>query len=144
MEELIPVGATDFLKATADQTLPYVKYSLDRFMPETLLTVGFILAIILDLFLRKTSHKKLTGYFALLVLVIVCFFAWQQWVPHPVGMTPETAQQTWKDWKAGTVIFPYSQSFFAPGADGAGGFNAMYGMSVVDNFAVFFKLLIAI
>ncbi len=138
MEELIQPGSIEHLKATAEQTLPYVQYSLEKFWPESLLTAGFILAIILDLFLRKTSHKKLTGYFALLVLAVVTYFSWQQWVPYDAA----------KPWEGGRIIFPYSQSFgsgpFAPIADGVGGFITAYGMSVVDNFAVFFKLLIAV
>src|SRR5215216_4940623 len=115
MEELIQVGSMDHLKATAEQTLPYVQYSIERFMPETLLTAGFILAIVLDLCLRKTSRKRLTGYFALLVLVVVGYFSWQQWIPFDAA----------KAWEGGRVIFPYSQSFFAPGPDGTGGFLAL-------------------
>lgn len=130
MEEIIVPGTAESLQATAAQMLPYVKYSLDKFMPETLLTAGFILAIILDLFVRKTSQKKLTGYFALLVLAVVAFFSWKQWMPFEFGN--------------GKIIFPTAQTLLAPGVDGAGGLIVNYGMAVVDNFAIFFKLLIAV
>lgn len=123
------------LEAVSKQMMPYVKYSMENFMPETVLMAGFIAAIVIDLLLGKNGNKRITGYFALLVLAAAFFLSWQQWIPF----------QEKVDWKGGSVIFPYSMSFFAPIADPvAGGMKVVYGMSVVDNFAVFFKLLISL
>jgi NADH-quinone oxidoreductase subunit N len=123
------------LEAVSKQMMPYIKYSMENFMPETVLMAGFIAAIVIDLLLGKNGNKKITGYFALLVLAAAFLLSWQQWIPF----------QEKVDWKGGSVIFPYSMSFFAPLADPvAGGLKVVYGMSVVDNFAVFFKLLISL
>src|SRR5689334_11683019 len=81
MEELIQPGSVEHLQKTANQMMPYLSYSLEKFWPETLLVAGFILTILLDLFLRRTSHKKFTGYFAALVLAVVAYFSYQQWSP---------------------------------------------------------------
>lgn len=123
------------LEAVSKQMMPYITYSMENFMPETVLMAGFIAAIVIDLLLGKNGNKKITGYFALLVLAAAFCLSWQQWIPF----------QDKVDWKGGSVIFPYSMSFFAPLADPvAGGLKVVYGMSVVDNFAVFFKLLISL
>jgi NADH-quinone oxidoreductase subunit N len=123
------------LEAVSKNMMPYIKYSMENFMPETVLLAGFIGAIVIDLLLGKNGNKKITGYFALLVLAVSFFLSWQQWVPYS-----GTAE-----WKGGRVIFPYSISFFAPVPDMvSGGLKVVYGMSVVDNFAVFFKLLISL
>ncbi len=123
------------LGAVSKQMIPYVKYSMENFLPETILMGGFLLAIIIDLFVRKTSQKKITGYFAIVVLAVVFYFSYQQWIPY----------QNNPDWKGGTTIFPYLISFARPALDGAGKVvQSPYGMSVVDNFAVFFKLLISL
>lgn len=123
------------LEAVSKQMMPYIMYSMENFMPETVLMAGFIAAIVVDLLLGKNGNKKITGYFALLVLAAAFLLSWQQWIPF----------QEKVDWKGGSVIFPYSMSFFAPLADPvAGGLKVVYGMSVVDNFAVFFKLLISL
>ena len=78
---------------------------------------GFLLAIIFDLFIRKLSNKKLTGYFAIVVLVAAFIASWMQWIPYQPGSS---------SWKGGSMIFPYSSTFFPT-----------IGMAVVDNFAVF-------
>jgi NADH-quinone oxidoreductase subunit N len=123
------------LDAVTKQVLPYVQYSMRHFLPETVLMAGFILAIIIDLVTKRSSEKKITGYFAIVVLAVAGYLSYQQWIPYVQGQS----------WKSGSVIFPYSQSFFGPQFDPATKeIHAVYGMSVVDNFAVFFKMLIAL
>lgn len=123
------------LEAVSKNMMPYIKYSMENFMPETVLMAGFIAAIIIDLLLGKNGDKKITGYFAFLVLAAAFCLSWQQWIPF----------QEKVEWRGGSVIFPYSISFFAPLVDPvAGGMKVVYGMSVVDNFAVFFKLIISL
>lgn len=101
---------------------PLISDTMSHFLPETILTGGFILAIILDLLIRKSSQKKLTGYFALIVLAGAFVASWYQWVPFVKG-----------NWEGGRMIFPYFQTLVP-----------QFGMAVVDNFAVFFKLLISL
>ena len=103
---------------------PMVKTSMSHFLPESILTGGFLLAIILDLLIRKSSQKKLTGYFALIVLAGAFIASWMQWQPYQQGSA---------SWKGGAMIFPYVQTLVP-----------LVGMAVVDNFAVFFKLLISL
>ena len=112
----------------------YVQYSLLHFLPETLLAIGFLLAILLDVFTRKTG-KHVTAYFAIAVLAVAGYAAALQWNGfdplHPKG------------WKGGIPIFPYTQTLFAPQVTG-GDIQSGYAMAVVDNFAVFFKLLVSL
>lgn len=125
------------LEAVSKQMMPYVKYSMENFMPETVLMAGFIAAIVIDLLLGKNGNKRITGYFALLILATAFCLSWMQWVPQPLKQEVE--------WKGGLVIFPYSQSFFAPEVHPVSGdLLSIFGMSVVDNFAVFFKMLISL
>lgn len=112
---------------------PLVAYSLQYFLPEIILAVGFLLTIVIDLFLKRTQDKRITGYFAVVVLLAAGYVAAYQWIPF----TPD------KQWEGGKFIFPYSQTLFGP-MQSEGGLVAAYGMLIVDNFAVFFKLLIAL
>jgi NADH-quinone oxidoreductase subunit N len=48
-----------------------------------------------------------------------------------------------KDWKGGMQLFPLTQTLFAPEGH-AGAIVGGYGMAVVDNFAVFFQLLVSV
>ena len=51
------------LSDLANALKPLLGKTMANFLPETILTGGFLLAIILDLFIRRSSQKKLTGYF---------------------------------------------------------------------------------
>lgn len=112
----------------------YVNYSLYHFWPETILVVGFLLAIIVDLVERRTSRHHFTCYFSIAVLIAAGIAAAFQWSPfdpqHP------------SSWVGGTPIFPYTQTLFSPEVSGRFIVSG-YGMAVVDNFSVFFKLLIS-
>jgi NADH-quinone oxidoreductase subunit N len=112
------------LAALASHVQPFMTQSLQHFLPETILTGGFLLAIILDLFITKGKDRRITGYFAILVFAAAGYASFLQWIPFdPLG----------HDWKGGTMIFNYFESLTPP-----------LGMMVVDNFAVFFKLLISL
>ncbi|HET9136329.1 MAG TPA: proton-conducting transporter membrane subunit, partial [Candidatus Kapabacteria bacterium] len=116
----------------------FVTFSMSHFVPETLLTAGFLLAIVLDLLIRGTSTKKVVGYFTFLVLAVAFYFSWQQFIA-----APEMKQIM--EWKPGTMIFPYSQTLPGGQVDPASKeIFAPYAMAVVDNFAVIFKLIIAL
>src|SRR5579872_1108804 len=112
------------LSDLANALKPMLSKTMANFLPETILTAGFLAAIIIDLFIRKSSNKKLTGYFAILVLAAAFFASLAQWQPYHAGST---------SWKGGSMIFPYSTTMIP-----------IIGMAVVDNFAVFFKLLISV
>ncbi len=108
----------------ANTLKPLIGETMSRFIPETILTAGFLLAIILDLLIRKPSQKKLTAYFALVVLAAAFVTSWMQWKPYQPGSPT---------WQGGKMIFPYTTTLVPA-----------IGMAVVDNFAVFFKLLISL
>ena len=112
------------LHTIAQHALPFITQSLKNFLPETILTAGFLIAILLDLSLKRSSHKKITGYFTMIVFLAAGIAAFQQWAPVPTVV---------RDWKGGESIFFYTESLVPP-----------FGMAVVDNFAVFFKLLISL
>ncbi|HYM34482.1 MAG TPA: NADH-quinone oxidoreductase subunit N, partial [Steroidobacteraceae bacterium] len=114
-----------------------VSYSMKNFMPETILTVGFLLAIVLDLLIRDRSYKKITGYFALVVLGYVFYASLVQmtWYPDKAGV----------NWIGGNAIFPYSETLPKPvPSEIPGVLAAPYAMVSVDNFAVIFKLIISL
>ena len=111
------------LQQVAKSMAPLVNLTMTKFIPETILTGGFLLCIILDLLIKKSSQKHISGYFALIVLVAAFETSWAQWVPHVDG----------KPWDGGMMIFPYTQTLIQ-----------RFGMAVVDNFSVFFKLLISL
>jgi NADH-quinone oxidoreductase subunit N len=118
--QLLDISLSDLANALK----PLISETMSHFIPETILTGGFLLAIILDLLIRKSSQKKLTGYFALIVLAAAFVTSLNQWIPyHPGSGT----------WQGGKMIFPYTTTLVP-----------ILGMAVVDNFAVFFKLLISV
>jgi len=120
----MPQQTPSDLTALANHVQPFVTQSLQHFLPETILIAGFILAIVLDLFIKKGGDRRVTGYFAILVFAAAGYAAFQQWVPfNPLG----------HEWKGGQMIFFYFVSLTPP-----------LGMMVVDNFSVFFKLLISL
>ena len=125
------------LAAVAKNMQHWLSYSMNRFVPETILIVGFLLAIIMDLFIRRQESKKFTGYFVLFVFVASGVAAAMQWLPaNPASV---------KAWEGGKLIFPYTQTLFSPQEDPRGGGVFMnYAMIVVDNFSVFFKMLISL
>lgn len=113
-------------------------FSMKHFIPETLLTAGFLLAVVLDLLIRGRSMKKVVGYFTFLVLAVAFYFSWEQLITAP-------EMKDIMSWKPGTMIFPYSQTLPSAQVDPATkDIFAPYAMAVVDNFAVIFKLIIAL
>src|SRR5690242_3022172 len=100
------------LNDLANALKPLISKSMSNFLPETILTGGFLLAIIIDLFIRKSSQKKLTGYFAILVLSGAFFASLAQWQPYHAGSS---------SWKGGMMIFSYSTTMVPT-----------IGMAVVD------------
>ncbi len=123
MPPKLPADLAD-LAGLASHVQPYMVQSLQHFLPETILTAGFLLAIILDLFIKKGGDRRITGVFAICVFAMAGYFSYQQWIPfNPTG----------HEWKGGLMIFNYFESLTPP-----------LGMMVVDNFAVFFKLLICV
>jgi len=112
------------LSDLANALKPLIGKTMANFLPETILTAGFLLAIIIDLLIRKSANKKITGYFVLLVLGVAFYTSWLQWQPYQAGST---------SWKGGSMIFPYTTTLVP-----------IVGMAIVDNFAVFFKLLISL
>jgi len=119
----MPQQSLSDLGAIAHKAQPLISQSLQHFLPETILVVGFLVSILLDLSIKKSSEKKYTGYFALMVFIAAGYAAFQQWVPY-VAKQP---------WQGGQFIFFYTETLLPP-----------LGMAVVDNFAVFFKLLISL
>ncbi|MBS1903918.1 MAG: NADH-quinone oxidoreductase subunit N [Bacteroidetes bacterium] len=113
----------------------FVAESMTKFVPETIVTGGFLLAIILDLFIKDKAGKKLVGSFALLVLA--------------AAFVESLTQMTWwtpnQSWQGGTGIFPYTMTLFPPMANSmTKTMDVFYSMAVVDNFAVLFKLIISL
>ncbi|MEI8133800.1 MAG: NADH-quinone oxidoreductase subunit N [bacterium] len=117
---LLDTSLSDLAKALT----PLLGKTMGNFIPETILTAGFLFAILIDLFIRKSSQKKYTGYFVILVLGAAFATSWMQWVPY---------QQGSPTWKGGSMIFPYTTTLVP-----------IVGMAVVDNFSVFFKLIISL
>ena len=67
---------------------------------------------------------------AFLVIGVSVFLSAYEYIPH----SPK--------WEGGKLIFTYSQTLFGPMTDAQGAVSVPYGMLVVDNLAVFFKILI--
>src|ERR1035437_2360418 len=122
----------DTLTSIAHAVQEYTAISINGFTPELILGVGFLLAILIDAITRRASSKRFSIFFAAIVLAIAGGFAATEW--H--AFDPLKA----REWQAGTFIFPYSQTLFAPNVN-AGALIHGYAMAVVDNFSVFFKLL---
>ena len=121
------------LQAISTSAAWYLRYSLYHFWPESILVIGFLLAIVIDLLERRTSRHHITAIFSIVTLCAAGIAALQQWTPF-VPKQP---------WAGGMPVFPYSQSLFAPNVQHGAVLDG-YGMAVVDNFAVFFKLLVVV
>jgi NADH-quinone oxidoreductase subunit N len=131
----MPPHPPETLASIAHAVQQYSAYSVNSFAPEIILVIGFLLAILLDALTRKSASKQFSIWFAIVVLAIAGVFAALQW--H--GFDPLHP----KEWKPGQLIFPYTQTLFAPTVH-QGVLDSGYGMAVVDNFSVFFKLLISL
>jgi len=128
-----PAPPTD-LAAVSKAVQWYSLYSINHFTPEVVLTIGFLLAILLDVLTKRSRVKTASTFFAIAVLAVSGVLAALQWHSFEAGHL--------KEWQGGTLIFPYSQTLFAPSVS-KGELSSGYGMAVVDNFAVFFKLLVS-
>jgi NADH-quinone oxidoreductase subunit N len=128
-----PAPPTD-LSAVAKAVQWYSLYSINHFTPEVVLTIGFLLAILLDVLTKRSRTKTASTFFAIAVLAVSGVLSALQWHSFEPGHI--------KEWQGGTLIFPYSQTLFAPNVT-KGVLNSGYGMAVVDNFSVFFKLLVS-
>ncbi len=113
----------------------YAAYSVNGFVPELILVVGFLLAILLDAVTRKAKSKLFSIWFAIAVLALAGFFSALEWhgfdALHP------------GQWVPGSLIFPYSQTLFLPVVHQSV-IESGYSMAVVDNFSVFLKLLVSL
>jgi NADH-quinone oxidoreductase subunit N len=123
------------LESIAHAVQGYVAISVNGFVPEIILGVGFLLAILLDAITRNASSKRFSVIFAAIVLAIAGVFAATEWR----GFDPLHA----REWVAGFLVFPYSQTLFTPTFHN-GILDHGYSMAVVDNFSVFFKLLVSL
>ncbi len=123
------------LESIAHTVQGYVAISVNGFIPEIILGVGFLLAILLDAVTRKASSKRFSIIFAAIVLAIAGVFAAMEW--H--GFDSLHA----REWAAGFLVFPYSQTLFAPTFH-SGMLDHGYSMAIIDNFSVFFKLLVSL
>ncbi len=131
----MPSPAPETLTTIAHAAQQYAAYSVNGFVPEIILVVGFLLAILLDALTRKSRSKQFSIWFAIGVLAIAGMFAAFEW--H--GFDPFHP----RDWNPGQLIFPYTQTLFAPTVH-RGVLDSGYSMAVVDNFSVFFKLLVSL
>jgi len=131
----MPPKPPETLGTIAYAVQQYTAFSVNNFAPEIILVAGFLLAILLDALTRRSKSKQFSIWFAVAVLAIAGICAALQW--H--GFDPLHP----RDWKPGQIIFPYSQTLFAPSVH-QGMTEGGYGMAVVDNFSVFFKLLVSL
>lgn len=122
-------GAFPSLKDLGKASEQFVGFSLDLFLPELVLLGGLVFVVLLDLFLKRQSDHRITGIFAFIVLAVAVYFSASEYV----WQSPK--------WEGGKLIFPYSIMLNPPKLTSFG-WIAQYGMLVVDNFAVFFKILI--
>jgi len=125
----------DTLASIAHAVQGYTAISINAFTPEFVLGIGFLLTILLDALTSRAASKRFSIYFAVIVLAVAGGFAIPQW--H--GFDPLHA----REWKGGSLVFPYSLTMFPPNIS-AGAIVHGYAMAVVDNFSVFFKLLVSI
>lgn len=102
---------------------PLLDQGLQHFLPEMILAVGFLLSLVLDLFLRKGSTKVWSAAFALAVLVASMIATVAQLLPASAA----------NHWQGGIPIFRYSLQL-----------PSSYAMLVVDNFSVLLKILVAL
>ena len=123
------------LSTIAHTVQQFTAMSINNFIPEIILVCGFLFSILLDVAIRKSGDKRITMYFAIFVLALAGVVSATQWLTFEPGHL--------KDWKGGSPLFPYTQSLFAPDVKNAEMTNG-YGMAVVDNFSVFFKLIVSV
>src|SRR5579883_115109 len=129
----MPPSSVPDLSSVARLVQAYSAYSLNGFVPEVILVGGFLIAILLDVFTRRAKSKSISIYFAIVVLAMAGIASAFQWQPFVAG----------QPWKPGHLIFPYSQTLFIPMVHESV-LERGYAMAVVDNFSVFFKLLISV
>ena len=127
--------SSDTLSRIAQTVQAYSSVSLFHFIPELILGIGFLLAILIDAVTPRARTKNFTIIFAACVLAIAGIYSALEWRPfqtipgHP--------------WQPGSFIFPFSQTMFPPKVSG-GEISNGYAMAVVDNFSIYFKLLVSI
>ncbi|HEY3874786.1 MAG TPA: NADH-quinone oxidoreductase subunit N [Candidatus Kapabacteria bacterium] len=126
----------DTLSKIAHAVQGYSAISLNNFVPELVLGIGFLAAILLDAITRRARSKQFAAFFAMAVLAVAAVFSILQW--H--AFDPLHARE-WA--RSGSLVFPYSQLLFGPML-GTNSIVNGYAMIAVDNFTVFFKVLIAI
>ncbi len=131
----MPPPKPQTLETIAHTVQGYAAVSVNGFAPEIILGVGFLLAILLDAVTRKAPSKRFAVFFAAIVLAVSGVYAALQW--H--AFDPLHARQ----WQSGFLVFPYSQNLFSPTSQN-GLLIHGYAMAVVDNFSIFFKLLISL
>jgi NADH-quinone oxidoreductase subunit N len=129
------------LETIAHTVQGYAALSVNGFAPELILGVGFLISILLDAVTRKAPSKRFSLIFAAIVLAIAGVFAAMQWRPLDLSNI--------RGWIGGFLVFPYTQSLSnAQSLLGPrfrfGMPNHGYAMAVVDNFSVFFKLLVSV
>jgi len=130
-----PPKPAESLTAIASTVQWHVQYSLAHFMPEVILACGFLVVILLSAIGKSDTIQRGTIYLSAIVLAVAGYAAALQW--HSL----DTAHL--KDWKGGTPIFPYTQTLFSPDVQ-KGEPVSGFGMAVVDNFSVYFKLLVSL
>lgn len=119
------------LRQLSEATQPWVEYSLYYFTPELVLLGGFLLVILVDLIIgRRGGNRVVTGLLAFAVVATSVYLSAIEYIPH----SPK--------WEGGKLIFTYAQTLFGPMTTEQGEVRVPYGMLVVDNLAVFFKMLI--
>ncbi|MHB8391705.1 MAG: NADH-quinone oxidoreductase subunit N, partial [Acidobacteriaceae bacterium] len=124
------------LPAIAGATLQqYAAYSVNGFLPELILAAGFLLAVVLDAVTRRARSKFFAVWFAIGVLALAGIYSAMEW--HAFTPLDPTA------WPPGYLIFPYMRTLFLPVVQ-HGRLVSGYSMAVVDNFSVFFKLLVSL
>ena len=123
------------LTTIAHAVQSYAAFSVNNFAPEIILAAGFLLSVLIDVLTRRSRQKNFSIFFAIVILAIAGVFSALQW------QSPNVSDI--RHWKSGQMIFPYTQTLFAPTMKN-GTMEGGYGMAVVDNFSVYFKLLISI
>ncbi len=123
------------LETIAHAMQGYVAISVNGFIPEIILGVGFLLAILLDAITHKATSKRFLVIVAAIVLAAAGVCSAFQWQFLDVTHA--------REWRAGFLVFPYSLSLFSPTFHN-GMLDHGYAMAMVDNFTVFFKLLVSL
>ncbi|HET6511532.1 MAG TPA: hypothetical protein VFH43_05030, partial [Candidatus Kapabacteria bacterium] len=78
-----PLAQPSALRELANTTQPWVEYSLYYFTPELVLLGGFLLVILVDLFLRRSESRRLvTGFLAFTVVAASVYLSAIEYIPH--------------------------------------------------------------